>query len=435
MASTLFDRGPALEPSTPRERIAALGGLDRAERVQLLEARVATLKLTTQRKSLPSVASGLRCWHAFATSVLSYRETDTLPPKCARHIVSFVAIFQNPGTARNYVSYVRWACVFHRLSADWHDQELQMVLRGLDKDYMARNLGQLSNKPVLTETLVAQLVTLCDGLPACAELGDLFLASWQFLLRVPSEGIPLQWGTQDELHCLPEGRHSAFVVDDQHGLHLRLRARKHRPRGLLLVRPCCCKAGQLNVLCVGHRVRSRFAAAEAGSRVAQISSKDALKKLQSFLFMLQVPGAERHTWKAFRAGKATFLVHQGFPLPHVLSAGEWSCQAVLRYVPEDHVKNAAFLQAVLDSDDKEAASLGEKQHRWDFVLVPLWIVIREFCFKHSCPWYGCEMQSLSLVLGRPVRFRSIAVKPNDVTALEKCRFQSACCLVCQRWAS
>ena len=337
-------------PSAPRECIAALSKLEAHDARQMLELRAATLKARAQRKSLPSVASGLRCWRHFAESVLQYNAAHTLPPKCANDVVCFVAIFRNSGTARNYVSYVHWACVFHRLDCAWFGPEVQMVLRILDKHCIENLPGHLADKPLLTETLAARLVTLCNERPGFQDLGDLFVVAWQFLLRVPSEGIPLQHGSLSELHVLPEGRRSALTVDAEFCAHLRLKSRKHWPKGSLLSRPCCC-AGGLNVLCVGHRFSLRRKCLNVGDKLVTRSPSDCLKQFRCLLSMLGVLNAERFTWKAFRAGKATSLINQGFSLPHVLSSGEWKSHAVFRYVAEEHVENAAFLRAI-ESDDE-----------------------------------------------------------------------------------
>lgn len=343
-------QNPAWQSGGPRDQIAALRHMDEESRLLVLEARAAELKTQTQRKSLPSVASGLRCWHSFANQVLQYRDEETLPPKCARHVVQFVGIFRHPGTARNYVSYLRWACAFHRLDTSWCDQEVQMVIRGLEKSHVASISGQLSDRPLLTEQLVALLVQQCSRTVGLEQLGDLFVVAWQFLLRVPSEGFPIQFASQEDLLCLPEGRHSALVVDENFCTQLRLRTRKNRPRGSLLMRPCCCKSSVLNPLCVGHRLRERSSRFYTGERLTATSPSEGLKVLHKVLADLGVAGPSRYTWKAFRAGKATSMIAQGHTLPQVLSAGEWRSLAVLKYVDEDVIENAAFLRAI-DSDE------------------------------------------------------------------------------------
>ena len=52
-----------------------------AEITRLLEERARLLRVECKKRSLSSVASGLHAWHAFATDILVYSESETLPPR------------------------------------------------------------------------------------------------------------------------------------------------------------------------------------------------------------------------------------------------------------------------------------------------------------------------------------------------------------------
>ena len=82
-------------------------------------------------------------------------------------------------------------------------------------------------------------------------VGDLLLLSWQALLRVQSEAIPLQIGTHDSVHCLPRNRHSAVFVASDGTLYSRLRTGKHRPQGSLLVGHVCAPPSNAIVCALG----------------------------------------------------------------------------------------------------------------------------------------------------------------------------------------
>ena len=73
------------------------------------------------KKSLASVASGLKCWHHFASGVLSYPSNGTLPPRSCRDVCLYVGIFCNSGTAANYISYLRFGCVSTGCNISWWD--------------------------------------------------------------------------------------------------------------------------------------------------------------------------------------------------------------------------------------------------------------------------------------------------------------------------
>jgi hypothetical protein len=110
---------------------------------RLLQIAVANLKLHTRKESLKSVASGLRLRHAFASTVLGYAEDSSLLPHVEGDMCRFIAIFQNPGTATNYVGYIKWACQGFALLLDWHGSDLKMTLQGLKKQYQSASLPEL----------------------------------------------------------------------------------------------------------------------------------------------------------------------------------------------------------------------------------------------------------------------------------------------------
>ena len=104
ICSDVFGSGP----KKTVQKLAAAG--QNAEVTRLLEERARILRVECKKGSLSSVASGLHAWHAFATDVLGYSESETLLPKQDVDVCMFLAIFRNPTTAANYVRYVKWAC-------------------------------------------------------------------------------------------------------------------------------------------------------------------------------------------------------------------------------------------------------------------------------------------------------------------------------------
>ena len=88
---------PVLGGAKPRQAVAQLARITTADSMAVqsaLRLRAQRLRLETQRNSLPSVASGLRAWHAFAVSVLKYEEGESLPPRSEDHVLMYVSIFR-----------------------------------------------------------------------------------------------------------------------------------------------------------------------------------------------------------------------------------------------------------------------------------------------------------------------------------------------------
>lgn len=166
-----------------------------------LGLRAQRLPLEAQRGSLPSVASGLRCWQAFAVSVLRYPEDSTLPPRSEEDVALYVSVFNNAGTAANYVRYLRWACSELQLDVDWMSPRISAQLKGLEKMHI-RLAPDQGPRCHLTRRLVSQVVQLATSLGDIA-FAALVAISWEFLLRVQSEALELTAGSSDSVLALP----------------------------------------------------------------------------------------------------------------------------------------------------------------------------------------------------------------------------------------
>ena len=84
--------------------------------------------------------------------------------------------------------------------------------------------------------MVEAMVKHAVKIPAHKHYALLFVTAYAFLLRVPSEALPMiVWMP----HNVPEGQ--SVVYMDGNTINLKLRRRKNRPKGSLLTRHCTCK--------------------------------------------------------------------------------------------------------------------------------------------------------------------------------------------------
>ena len=115
--TVLLPDGVPLQQCLPQDVIARLGAArDRGADVgELLLHQAASLRVETQRRSLASVASGLRAWHQFAVLVLGYSPSAILPPLEGEDVEKFISIFRNGSTACNYIVYLKWICTHMKL--------------------------------------------------------------------------------------------------------------------------------------------------------------------------------------------------------------------------------------------------------------------------------------------------------------------------------
>ena len=82
----------------------------------------------------------------------------------------------------------------------------------------------------------------------------LWLASYQFMLRVPSEAVPMMRGGE-----AVQG-HSVLTLESDNCVVLRLKSRKNRPQGATIKRFCSCKqdSAEAHPLCCVHSLWHGF---------------------------------------------------------------------------------------------------------------------------------------------------------------------------------
>jgi len=313
----------------------------------VLLQRAHSLRLETNRKSLPSVCSGLKCWHSFALA-LSYDPESTLPPKSAEDALAYVAIFKMAGTARNYISHIKWACLCNNLSLAWHDSSVSQALKGLQKQNHRVILISLQKKYKLDGKIHLSLVRMA-GAFGLHQHRVAFTFGWQFLFRMQSECVPLEKGSATSIVDLPEGRHSAVWLAPNRHLHIRLKTRKNRAQGSLLIRPCTCHLENPEV-CAVCSTETFLQDKQEGERLFSFSAGELLGEFRRLLVLLQILGAHQFGLKAFRAGRATSMALAGVSLPEVMSAGEWASASCLAYASHDSFDHGIMLQQAIETD-------------------------------------------------------------------------------------
>ena len=141
----------------------------------------------------------------------------------------------NAGTYRNYLNAVAFGADV--LGLDSSPTRHTTVLRAK----RALKQRQLPGKTkqfiafVLLEMLVALAKREGDRVAAA-----LYIISYAFLLRVPSEGLPIVVGAGSCDVQRLAGQHSSLAINNADELVLTLAKRKNRPQGSQLVRACWC---------------------------------------------------------------------------------------------------------------------------------------------------------------------------------------------------
>eukprot|EP00973_Karenia_brevis_P095548 12427906-Karenia_brevis.AAC.1 len=166
-----------------------------------------------------------------------------------RVLLAWSTVFRATGTWQNYLGYVKTGCLICEASTEVFGNP---ALRRA-KSTIAKSNMFVSRKPMfIKRDMVSDLVSLGAREPGFYKYSMLFLFTYWFLLRLPSEAVPARHGTGT--HCL--SRHGDELV-------LVLKRRKNKPLGSKLTRSCLCRANA--GICPVHVLGAYLSTVEVGS--------------------------------------------------------------------------------------------------------------------------------------------------------------------------
>ena len=182
----------------------------------------------------------------------------------------------------------------------------------------------------------------------------LFLAAYIFLLRVPSEALPMARGGAELSH----GEQSSIYKEGDK-VYLKLKKRKNMPSGDLISRGCWC--AKCRRTCPVHVLWKFFEKLEIGTRpFSFIRPATATRVLRGALATLGVADASLYRPHDFRRGHAQDMLKAKSTVKDILLAGRWRSPKFLEYLDLGVLEEMAVMEthmgAVLDesSSDDEA---------------------------------------------------------------------------------
>ena len=314
---------------------------DRAE--WLAEARTLAI-CGSCPKSAESVFSGIRQWRWFAKNVL--RISGTPLPPTIDGLLQWSLTFRNNRTFANYVGYVRLACELEGKPLDvFRHSSLARAKEAIKK----RRLVARRPATFVGLALLQQLVPLMLHRPVMREMLMLFLAAYIFLLRVPSEGLPLAVHENTDNDEVP-----VFVIGAGF-VSMWFPFRKNVLEPTRLVRKCWCR--KCPVTCPVHILGHYMASLPIGARpFACFRPSQVLLAVRESLAQVGVTGAEAYGTHSFRRGHAEDLRAAGGTLADILAAGGWKSAAFQCYLDREKLECARLaeaMQAASDSDDSD----------------------------------------------------------------------------------
>ena len=173
------------------------------------------------------------------------------------------------------------------------------------------------------------------------EVAALMTVARAFMLRVPSEGIPLAWQRAHSNVVLTEG--SATIT---------LARRKNARHPTKMTRKCCCQSTGRELCAVHwlHDLRSRIS---SGDRLFHFTPSYFNRKVKEYALTLGFEGAARASSHGFRRGMAQDIVDAGGSLATLLKAGGWCSAAYAQYLRDNQAVDVAASHAVLSLSDSE----------------------------------------------------------------------------------
>ena len=260
----------------PRKTCAAFKPAGEGK-VALADESAQRLMLQAIDKSIPTYMSGIRCWAAFCDAM----QIQCHFPATQRLVLKYTTMFGSHATMKQYFKHLRWGHRFFHLENTWDPPVVTQALNGLRKSAKPpqRKMALLSKD---VASIVAAAVHQRDR-----HVAALCAIARLFLLRVPSEGIPLEWN----------GAHSQVELHEDFA-SITLMSRKNAAFPSTLTPHCCCKSAGRKLCAIHwlHWLRTQ----STDGRLFPFPARTFMKRVRGYACGLQMADAQRLGTHAFR---------------------------------------------------------------------------------------------------------------------------------------
>jgi len=306
--------------------------------VWLKKARVDAI-IGASPSSRSGVVTAVRCYLAFCVNARI--DELALPPK-ADILLAWSTQFRNHLTFRNYIALLRTACQILDVSTAGFDPGL---LRKATVAIEKRLLWKPREKFFITAEMLQRLLPLLSERYSF-NMSMLFLVSYIFLLRLPSEAVHMVKVSPQDVAA----RCQSQICVDASSLRLTLARRKNMLRGSTMFRTCWCGSNAHKTsLCPIHVFGMWLQSLPAGTSLfAGISPKSALAALRDCLHIMGVSNFALYRTHDLRRGHAQDMVNWGARLCEILAAGQWRSPSFMAYIDVASLECAAAVEAHQD---------------------------------------------------------------------------------------
>ena len=280
-------------------------------------------------KTVACMRSGVTHWCSYL-EITKGSEAEPFPVDM-HDILGWSLAFRCIGTFSNYLGHVRsTSCALGHEPPPIGHPSVRRAMGAIAK----RMWHSPRPKYGIQRTLLRNMMDRAS----CPAHWALWLVSYLWLLRVPSEALPLTVCDGEP----PGGSLQAAIWKDGNQICIMLKTRKNLPGGSGVIRRDCSCPGAVK-LCPVHKLWEGFLAdVPVGARPwAGTSAAMALGWTRRALRELSVQDAGAHGTHAFRRGHARDLLENGSTLAQILRAGQWKSAAFMRYLNVKDIERGA----------------------------------------------------------------------------------------------
>ena len=301
----------------------------------LASARVAAIAGSCPR-SHKELRSAVRAYVDFAYKVQCFELSPSIDM-----LMAWSNLFKCSRTFNNYVTLMRTAMQLIGLDTDgMHGALLKKAGNAIDK-----RLGYRPRKPMFIGfELVVKMVQQAAGSqhPLARQRAMCYLTCYTFLLRMPSECLPIKVATGGAA----DNKAQAVVSVREDCIELKLLRRKNMENGCVKKRTCWCRS--CPITCPVHVLGRYFAELGAGRSAFEACSRHSiLQSLRSSFQDLKVPEAAKYRTHDLRRGHGRDMQIGGASMYEILKAGDWRSPAFLAYMDKKELECGAVDEARL----------------------------------------------------------------------------------------
>ena len=170
---------------------AGLSAMSLQQRLAWIEMRRRESVLGSCHRSTKSILTGVKCWEDFMARTLP--EQPAYPPTLCM-VQTWATQFSNPKSFGNYLGHLRTACQLRQMPHEvLNRREIKRAKDAIGK----RNPKQPRRPLFVRRKILEKIVEWCGQSDRFMIYAKLFIFTYAFMLRLPSEALPAIKGGQN----------------------------------------------------------------------------------------------------------------------------------------------------------------------------------------------------------------------------------------------